>query len=145
VSDRGPVTRDSLGFLLAKASQRWNELLAQRFRAAGFAEVRPSFGSVLVPLLEEDGLRMGELATRARLSKQAMTTLVRSVEDAGLVVREPDTTDGRASRVRLTTRGQAFRPVAEQVLRELDELVASTLDDAELDRLGNALRKVVEL
>ena len=88
---------------------------------------------------------MGELAARARLSKQAITTLVRSVEDAGLVVREPDPSDGRASRVRLTTRGQAFRPVAEQVLRELDELVASILDDAELDRLGNALRKVVEL
>lgn len=145
MSDRGPVSRDSLGFLLAKASQRWNELLAERFRAAGYPEVRPAYGSVLVPLLEEDGLRMGELAARARLSKQAMTTLARSVEEAGLVVREPDPADRRASCVWLTARGQAFRPVAEQALDELDELVARTLDDVELDRLGNALRKVVEL
>jgi DNA-binding MarR family transcriptional regulator len=145
VSDRALVSRDNLGFLLAKASQHWNDLLAEHFREAGFPEVRASFGSVLVPLVEEDGLRMGELAARARLSKQAMTTLVRSVEQAGLVVREPDAVDGRASRVRLTAKGRAFRPVAEHALRELDEVVGTTLDGAELDRLVNALRKVVEL
>ena len=41
-----PADRDNLGFLLAKASQRWNELLHQRFVAAGFPEVRPAYGSV---------------------------------------------------------------------------------------------------
>ena len=56
-----PLGRASLGFLLAKASQRWNELLAERFAAAGFPEVRPAYGSLLVPLYEEDGLRPGEL------------------------------------------------------------------------------------
>src|ERR671911_1681773 len=96
--------RTDIGFLLAKASARWNELLYERFVAAGYAEVRPSYGSVLVPLFEEDGLRMGELARRSRLSKQTMTTLVRSVEQAGLVAREPDSADGRASRVFLTPR-----------------------------------------
>lgn len=143
--DRASLSRDNLGFLLAKASQRWNERLAERLRQAGFPEVRPSFGSVLVPLLEEDGLRMGELAARARLSKQAMTTLVRSVEDAGLVVREPDPTDRRAALVRLTERGRTFRPVAEQALLELDDRLRASLDEAELDRLAHALRKVVEL
>src|SRR2546428_1467905 len=74
------ATRGNLGYLLAKASQRWNELLYDRFRARGWADVRPSFGSVLLPLFEEDGLRMGELARRSRLSKQTMTTLVRLLE-----------------------------------------------------------------
>jgi DNA-binding MarR family transcriptional regulator len=145
MGDRASLHRDNLGFLLAKASQRWNELLAERFREAGFAEVRPAFGSVLVPLAEEDDLRMGELAARARLSKQAMTSLVRAVEQAGLVTRVPDPVDGRASRVRLTERGKAFRPVAERVLRDLDTTLVRGLDDAELDRLVNGLRKVIEL
>lgn len=30
------LDRDDLGFLLAKAMQAWNELLAQRFAAAGY-------------------------------------------------------------------------------------------------------------
>ena len=69
------LTQNNLGFLLAKGSQRWNELLRERFVAAGFPEVRPAYGSLLIPLYEEDGLRQGELARRARLSKQTMTTM----------------------------------------------------------------------
>ena len=98
---RGPggATRDDLGFLLAKASQRWNELLYERFAAAGYPEVRPSYGSILLPLFEEDGLRMGQLAARARLSKQTMTTMVRLLERDGLVERRADPADGRAALV----------------------------------------------
>src|SRR3954468_22214304 len=113
------LTRDNLGFLLAKASQRWNELLADAFAAAGFSEVRPSYGSILVPLYEEDGLRMGEIARRARLSKQTMTTMVRLLERDGLVERRSDPEDGRAALVFLTPRAQAFRPVAKTTLRDL--------------------------
>jgi hypothetical protein len=42
-----------------------NELLAQGFTAHGYVQVRASYGSVLLPLWEQDGLRMGGLAERA--------------------------------------------------------------------------------
>ena len=139
------LTRDNLGWLLAKATQLWNEALEEGFRAAGFSEVRPSYGSVLVPLYEEDDLRMGELAYRSGLSKQAMTSLVRSVEDAGLVSRRRDPADGRAYRVALTARGHELRPVAEQVLGKLAAQARSQLSDQELESLFTSLRKVVQL
>jgi DNA-binding MarR family transcriptional regulator len=138
------LRRDNLGWLLAKASQRWNQGLEEGFRNAGFASVRPSFGSVLVPLYEEDGLTMGELARRSGLSKQAMTTLVRAVEEAGFVTRERDAADGRAFRVSLSPQGRELRPVAEQVLRDLAVEVRSRLSAAELEQLADALRKVAE-
>jgi DNA-binding MarR family transcriptional regulator len=137
--------RDDLGFLLAKAMQRWNELLAERFAAAGYADVRPSYGSVLLPLFEEDGLRMGELAARAHLSKQTMTELVRRLERDGLVERRPDPDDGRASLIFLTARSRAFRPVAEHVLAELDGLVRSRLDDECVEQLKGGLRVLIHL
>src|SRR5712692_3971726 len=96
------LRRDNLGFLLARAMQRWNEMLRDGFKRQGFAQVRPSFGSVLVPLFEEDGLRVGELARRSRLTKQTMTTMVRAVEGAGLVQQHSDPQDRRATRVWLT-------------------------------------------
>jgi DNA-binding MarR family transcriptional regulator len=138
------LTRDNLGWLLAKASQRWNERLEAGFRDAGYPEVRPSFGSVLVPLFEEDDLRMGELARRSGLSKQAMTTLVRSVEAAGLVVRERDAGDARAYRVSLSDRGEELRPVAERVLHDLVAWTRARLTDAELTAVVSSLRKVVD-
>jgi DNA-binding MarR family transcriptional regulator len=141
----GPATRDNLGFLLAKASQRWNELLYAHFSERGYGEVRPAYGSLLLPLFEEDGLRMGELARRARLAKQTMTTMVRLLERDGLVRREPDPGDGRANLVYLTERAQSFRPVAERVLQELDELVIRSLGADRARQLANDLKEVTDL
>jgi DNA-binding MarR family transcriptional regulator len=139
------LSRDDVGFLLAKATQRWNELLATRFAAAGYADVRPSYGSVLLPLYEEDGLRMGELARRARLSKQTMTDLVRRLERDGLVQRRPDPRDARASLIFLTRRSRRFEPVAGAALRDLDRLVRTRLSDRRLNELRSALRELMKL
>ena len=139
------ATRDNLGYLLAKASQRWNALLRERFAARGFGEVRPAYGSVLLPLFEQDGLRMSEIAARSRLSKQTMTTLVRATERAGLVARERDPEDGRAFRIRLTARGRAFHPAAEDVLAELDLLVASSVSAIDLETTRRILKGVMTL
>lgn len=139
------ATRDNVGFLLAKASQRWNELLQEAFARAGFPEVRASYGSVLVPLFEEDGLRMGEIARRARLSKQTMTTLVRLAERDGLVERSPDPADGRATRVHLSRKGRRFQPVAERTLGELDRLAEATLGPRGVTQTAEALARLAEL
>jgi DNA-binding MarR family transcriptional regulator len=126
----------------AKASQHWNELLAEGFAERGFAEVRPSYGSVLLPLFEDDGLRMGQIAERARLSKQTMTTMVRLCERDGLVYRERDP---RAFRIHLTEQTKDVRPVAEAVLRELDAKVLARLGERQRTALTKALKGVMDL
>jgi DNA-binding MarR family transcriptional regulator len=143
--DRSAPTRSNLGFLLAKASQRWNELLAEEFRAAGYPEVRPAYGSILLPLWEEDDLRMGELGRRARLAKQTMTTMVRLMERDGLVARAPDPEDGRAQRVRLTDRGHELRGVARRVLGTLDRRVGKRLSAREIATFESCLQEVMSL
>jgi DNA-binding MarR family transcriptional regulator len=139
------VSTQNVGFLLAKASQRFNEVLVQRLAARGAGEVRASYGSVLVPLFEQDGLRLGELAAVARLSKQAMTGLVNRCEADDLVERVPDPTDGRAFNVRLTARGRAVREIAAQVLDELDDELARLLGDRDRDALVRALKGVTQI
>jgi DNA-binding MarR family transcriptional regulator len=107
--------------------------------------VRPSYGSVLLPLFEEDGLRIGEIAARSRLSKQTMTTLVRLAERDGLVTREADPEDGRATRIRLTARAREFASVAERVLEQLEKRVDELLGSRESVELRAALSKLTEL
>ncbi len=139
------VDRTDTGYLLALASRRWNEILEHRFADAGFAEVRASYGALLVPLFEEDGLRLGELARRARLSKQTVTTMSRLLERDGLVTREPDATDGRATRLFLTARARRFEPVANAVLTELEQQVAEMLGGEPAAGLKRALAALAEL
>lgn len=137
--------RSNLGFLLAKASQRWNERLARGFALRGHREVRPSYGSVLLPLWESDGLRIGRLADRARLSKQTMTTLVRLCERDGLVTTTRDPTDGRATLVSLTERAHSFGAIAGEVVAELEREVERRLSPAGSRALAEALEEVMQL
>ena len=145
MGDADHVDTSNLGFLLAKASQHWNQLLAKGFADRGFGEVRPSYGSVLLPLFEDDGLRMGQIAERARLSKQTMTTMVRLCERDGLVCRERDPHDARAFRIHLTERAKDFKPVAQEILRELDTNVLATLGERQRTALTKALKGVMHL
>ena len=138
-------TRENLGFLLAKASQRWNERLAKAFARAGYGEISPAYGSILLPLFEEDGLRMGELARRARLSKQAMTTMVRLMERKGLITRRRDPHDGRAFRVFLTPRTRRFRTVVERILDTMRREVDARLPPAQVTRLRRDLQTLMDL
>jgi DNA-binding MarR family transcriptional regulator len=139
------LTPANLGFRLAKASQRWNELLYAHFSEQGFGEVRPAYGSILLPLFGEDGLRLGELGRRARLAKQTITTMVRLLERDGLVTREPDPDDGRATRVWLTDRALEFRPIAATAVAELERLVASAIGEKRASQLSSDLEEVCEL
>ena len=139
------VDRDDLSFLLAKATQRWNELLGERFAAHGYGEVRPSYGSVLLPLYEEDGLRMGELAARAHLSKQTMTQMINRPERADLAERRADPSDGRAALIYLTQHARSFEPVAAVVLADLDRLVKRRLSADRVAALKDALRELMEV
>jgi DNA-binding MarR family transcriptional regulator len=138
-------TRANVGFELAKASQRWNTLLHAEFERRGFEEVRASYGSVLLPLFEEDGLRMGELAARARLTKQTMTTMVRLIERAGLVEREADPGDRRATLINLTARAREFAPVAAEVVSELEGRLVARLGPRRYRMLRSGLQQVMEL
>jgi DNA-binding MarR family transcriptional regulator len=140
----GAGTRTDIGYLLAKASQHWNDLLAEAFRRQGHVDVRPSYGSVLVPLFEDDGLRMTELAVRAHLAKQTMTTMVRLVEEAGFVQRRPDPEDARATRVHLTARGKRFQPVAARELVRLEERITARLGQRRTAALRASLTQLRE-
>ena len=88
---------------------------------------------------------MGEIARRARLSKQTMTTMVRLLERDGLVERRGDPADGRAALIFLTSRALAFRPVAETALADIDAVVAATLPPAGTAELRSGLRRLMDL
>ena len=141
----GMRTIDDLGFLLANVSRRFNGRLVDRFADVGFPEVRASYGAVLMPLFQQDDLRVGELASRAGLSKQSLTGLLRECESAGLVERRRDPDDGRAFRVRLTRRGRRFQRVAEGVLRDLDAEVVARLGRSDRNALIEALKGLMDL
>jgi DNA-binding MarR family transcriptional regulator len=103
--------------------------------ASGMSAPRLSVLSVLV----FGGTRtIGRLAAAEQVTPPTMTRLVQALEREGLVRREADPSDGRAVRVRETTRGRRLLLAARQ--RRLDALGAllAELTPAELALVGEA-------
>src|SRR5580693_6439006 len=64
---------------------------------------------VLRSLWAEDGLTPGEVARRLGLATPTVTRATTRMEAAGLLRREPHPSDGRMVKLRLTSRGGAWR------------------------------------
>jgi DNA-binding MarR family transcriptional regulator len=83
--------------------------LMRRLRRVGHTSaVHPTQLIVLALLFQYGPLRIGELARRVPCSQPTATTAVAGLLAAGFVDREPDPTDGRATRVAATPAGQAI-------------------------------------
>jgi DNA-binding MarR family transcriptional regulator len=87
---------------VAQALERVIAWLRQSREQAGLSA---SGLSALIRLEELGSLRVTELAELEQLTQPGMTTLINRLEDAGLAVREPDPSDGRAVRVMITSAG----------------------------------------
>ena len=88
-------------------------------------------------------LSPGALVTQTMVTSGTMTNRIDRLEQRGLVVREPDLTDRRGVRVRLTARGKdrVDSALADLLTRE-QELLA-TLSPRQQDQLSGLLRLLV--
>src|SRR5260370_7440700 len=98
--------------------------MMKRLTALGFDDLTPAFASVM-PLLDAKGSRATVLAQKAGVTKQAMSQLVKLLEQRDYVEQVADPTDTRAKVIRLTKRGIALhRPCQD----DQKQLPANTLN-----------------
>ncbi|NLF76200.1 MAG: MarR family transcriptional regulator, partial [Chloroflexi bacterium] len=88
------------------------------FRALGLYRGQPA---ILVALAEQDGRTHSELAAMLRIQPATVTKMVRRLEQAGFVTRQPDPDDQRISRVYLTAAARSVHARIAQVTRTLGE------------------------
>lgn len=102
---------------------------------------------VVATIQRHGPLRLSEIAERERVSRPTATTVIKRLEEEGLVCREPDPTDSRSSLVSTTERGSrqlvAWREqLAEGVGGLLEPLPAEDL--ATLARAAEILSRLVD-
>jgi DNA-binding MarR family transcriptional regulator len=64
--------------------------------------------------------RPSELATKTRMSKQALNYLLGQLEQLGYLTRETDESDQRSKRIRLTPRGLAAGMAIREIVQEVE-------------------------
>jgi DNA-binding MarR family transcriptional regulator len=113
---------------------------------AGAGVIPLTWYDVLLELNAAEGrrLRMQDLAARTVLSRTRVSRVVDELVMAGLVAREPDPLDGRASFAVLTPAGRAaLKRAAPVYLAGIDRHFTGHLTAAERRNVTDALGKVV--
>lgn len=130
------------GVLLAQ--HRVVQAIERDLAAAGLIPL--SWYDVLLELnsATDRRLRMQDLGARVVLSRSRVSRLVDDLERAGLVERQPDSADGRATLAAMTAEGRrAFRSAARIYLRGIEEHFTSHLTAAEREAIAGGLGRVI--
>jgi len=94
---------------------------------------------MILPHVDSAGTRLTALGDRAGITKQAAGQTVRDLERLGYVIRAPDPSDGRASLISLTRRGQIFLVDAIAIRTQIAAEFAAALGEEPLGLLRDIL------
>jgi DNA-binding MarR family transcriptional regulator len=130
--------------LIMRASRAQFTVMMTRLAERGFEDF-PSAFTAVIPVLDDRGTRSTVLAQRMRVTKQAMSQLVRIMERRKYAEQVPDPMDARAKVVRLTKRGEAVKKALAEIREELNNKAMNALGRQQMVGLHNCLNQVVAL
>ncbi|MCU1603011.1 MAG: transcriptional regulator, MarR family [Frankiales bacterium] len=87
-------------------------------------------------------VRLTELATALGLDPSSVSRQVSAVERAGYVRREPDPSDGRATRLVLTEKGQAAASAVQEKRAHALKVLTPSWSDTDLQELADRLARL---
>jgi DNA-binding MarR family transcriptional regulator len=90
---------------------------------AGYGDIRPTHGCVF-RFVHDDGMRLTELSSLARMTKQSIGEIVDDLADRGYVERIPDPEDKRAKLIRLTDQGKEAQATGRALFAKLEQRLA---------------------
>jgi DNA-binding MarR family transcriptional regulator len=113
----------------------------RRTGEAGFDDLRPRHGAVLA-YLDEDGLRLADLARTSGRNKQTIAASVDELESLGYIRRVEDPADRRAKLIVPTDRGRQRMRLGDEIIAEIERRHEATLGPAAYARFVQALRLI---
>ena len=118
-----------LGVLAARLLFGLQEELFDRAAQLGFGDLRPRHGAVTA-YLDEDGIRLVDLARLAGRNKQTIAAILDEVEKLGYVYRATDPADRRAKLIMPTDRGRELMRVSDEIVAGIEARHEKTLGKA---------------
>src|SRR5258708_5141932 len=113
--------------------------LCRRAAQQGYDNLRPRHGAVL-GYLDEDGIRLVDLARIAGRHKQTIAAIVDELEKLGYIYRATDAADRRAKLIMPTERGLEVMQLADDILADIEAHYAEELGQRRYAQFKQALR-----
>lgn len=129
--------------LLIRSTEHMNLTMAERVRDSGYPRFQASF-TPLLAYIDTEGTRIGHLAERLGVTRQAASQRVREIEKLGYVERIEDTTDARAVVVRHTAKGREMLVAAIGIMQAIELEYEAVIGAKGVARLKALLAELVD-
>lgn len=133
--------RSYASFWINHASRLLMREFEARLRPLGFGM---AYLPVAIALAEHGALLQKDLAAQAHVEQPTMAALLARMERDGLIAREPDSEDRRATRIRLTPRARRRLPEAGDALTEIADRVTEGFSASERATFLSLLQRAVK-
>ena len=128
---------------LTRTLRVYNRRLVAGLHQRGFTDFAPAFPPLLSNL-DTGGTRIGVLAARAGVTRQAAGQLLRDIERCGYVVRRAATDDARATTVHFTPRGRRLLASVLELVNEIEVEFARILEPGRFDQVREGLLRIAD-
>src|SRR5436189_2533350 len=130
----GPFGPPLIGALLRMPWEAVQRHMLERLHERGFDDFDAAYLNVF-QYPGPQGARPSELATRLRMTKQAVNYLLGELERLAYLKRQPDPDDLRSKRIALTPRGESAIRVIREAVGEMEASWAQRLGSKRFDQL----------
>ena len=137
------MKRDFLHVMLIRASASHKKRSRQNFQKLNLTEGQPKVLSILRGM---EGCQQKELATACRVEPATMTSLLKNMEQSGLIVKETSQTSGgkRANKIYLTDYGRGVACEVMNIVEELELIAFQNMTAEERETFLQLFAKVTE-
>ena len=126
---------------LFRIGRVYNRHIVEELHERGFTEFSPSYASLLSNL-DLEGTRIGVLAARAGVTRQAAGQLLAEIEKAGFATTKPDPDDGRATIAMFTAKGRKLLANIKEIVDDFEAGLAVHVGERDLEIMLNAMAKI---
>jgi len=128
--------------LLDIASEAFFEEFRAELEQSEYGDIRPTHGCVF-RFVQGEGLRLTDIAERAKLTKQSVGEIVDDLVERGYAQRIPDPDDRRAKLICLTERGESAQAHGRKLFAKVEKRWAERYGAERIAGLRELLEEIV--
>ncbi len=119
-----------------------NEFIMKELRNAGFSDIVPSHGHILLTLYKYNECTMTDISNHIQKDRSTVTALINKLIKFGYVSSKKDENDSRVTIVFLTEKGEEFKEVFKKVSQDLNVILYKDISEIERETFLDILEKI---
>ena len=119
-----------------------NEFIIDQLKRAGFSDIVPSHGNILLTLYKFEECTMTDLSKQIQKDRSTVTALVNKLIKLEYVASKKDDKDSRVTIVFLTEKGKGFKEVFKEISCKLNIILYKDISDGDKEQFFKTLDKI---